>query len=235
MYEAQLLRLLKDPKTRALTDDFAFQWLRLKKVAEARPSTEVLPDPSRRSSAQAMVEEVTLVFDHLRTTDGSVLDLIDGRTTFVNADLAAHYGLNDAAKEFHKVELADANRGGLLGMGAVLAMTSHTNRTSPTLRGKYVLDVLLGTPPPPPPAGRGQHRRVEGEGEGREELPGAAGPARGPVRLRRLPRQDRPARLRAGGLRRRRPLPRTRPRPRRHRQAAHGRNLHRRGGNSRPS
>jgi mono/diheme cytochrome c family protein len=165
IYEAQVNRLLKDPKAKALTEDFAYQWFRLKKVAEARPSTEFFPTftPKLR---QSMAEEVTLFFDHLRTTDASILDLIDSKYTFVNAELAKHYDINDAAKDFHKVELKDANRGGLLGMGAVLAMTSHTNRTSPTLRGKYVLDVLLGMPPPPPPPDAGMIDESKSKGKG---------------------------------------------------------------------
>lgn len=163
--EAQVRRLLADPKSRALTDDFAYQWLRLKKVAEARPSTEHFPMFNGQLKA-AMVEEATRFFDHLRTADASILDLVDSKYTFVNAELAKHYGLPFPGKEFAKVELADPNRGGLLGMGAVLAMTSHTNRTSPTLRGKYVLDVLLGTPPAPPPPDAGMIDEAKSQGPG---------------------------------------------------------------------
>jgi hypothetical protein len=152
-YEAQVRRMLADPKARALTDTFAEQWLHLKKLPEARPSTEFFPTftPKLR---QAMGDEVRAFFDSLRTSNGPVTDLLDADYTYVNADLAKHYGINGVSgPEMRRVALADPNRGGLLGMSAVLALTSHTNRTSPTLRGKYVLDVVLGTPPPPPPPG----------------------------------------------------------------------------------
>jgi hypothetical protein len=156
VYEAQVKRMLADPKARALTDTFAEQWLRLKKLPEARPSVEFFPTFTPRLR-QAMHEEVATFFDALRTNDLPLTDLLDADYTYVNADLARHYGLADVnGPEFRKVKLTDTNRGGLLGMAAVLAMTSHTNRTSPTLRGKYVLDVILGTPPPPPPPGVSQ-------------------------------------------------------------------------------
>jgi mono/diheme cytochrome c family protein len=156
VFDVQVKRMLADPKAKALTDTFAVQWLHLKKLPYARPSTEFFPTftPKLR---QAMRDEVTLFFDHLRTDDRPVTDLLDADYTYVNADLAKHYGIEGATgPEFRKVPLTDPNRGGLLGMGAILSMTSHTNRTSPTLRGKYVLDVILGTPPPPPPPGVSQ-------------------------------------------------------------------------------
>ncbi|QVL33734.1 DUF1592 domain-containing protein [Telmatocola sphagniphila] len=165
VYAAQVKRLLADPKAKALTEDFAAQWLRLRKLPEARPSTEFFPT-FNANLRQAMGEEVTQFFDHLRSEDGSILDLIDARYTYVNAELARHYGLPDTRKEFHRVEWSDANRGGLLGMSAILAMTSHTNRTSPTLRGKYVLDVILGTPPPPPPPDVGVIDEAKSKGKG---------------------------------------------------------------------
>ncbi len=150
-FDAQVKRMLADPKARALTDTFAEQWLQLKKLPQARPSTEFFPTftPKLR---QAMRDEVATFFDHLRTDDLPLTHLLDADYTYLNADLARHYGVAGVSgPEFQKVKLTDPNRGGLLGMGAVLALTSHTNRTSPTLRGKYVLDVILGTPPPPPP------------------------------------------------------------------------------------
>ena len=154
-FEAQARRMLADPKARALTDTFAAQWLRLGKLADARPSTEFFPTftPHLR---RAMADEVTTFFDHLRTDDRPVTDLLDADYTYVNDELARHYGMKGiTGPEVRRVKLDDPARGGLLGMGAVLALTSHTNRTSPTLRGKYVLDVILGTPPPPPPADAG--------------------------------------------------------------------------------
>ncbi|WP_020476341.1 DUF1592 domain-containing protein [Zavarzinella formosa] len=153
--EAQVRRMLADPKAKALTEEFASQWLRLRKLPEARPSTEFFPTFNGKLR-QAMAGEATAFFDHLRTGDRSVLELIDADYVFVNADLAKHYDISGVTtQEFTKVALTDPNRGGLLGMGSILAMTSHTSRTSPTLRGKYILDVLLGTPPPPPPPDAG--------------------------------------------------------------------------------
>ncbi|MEN9573918.1 MAG: hypothetical protein RL514_1773 [Verrucomicrobiota bacterium] len=155
--EQQVKRMLADAKARALTEQFAVQWLQLGKLANARPSTEFFPTFTS-NLRRAMRDEATLFFEHLRTADRSVLELLDADYTFANADLAKHYGL--AAVEgvqMRRVSLRpEDHRGGLLGMGGVLAMTSHTHRTSPTQRGKYVLEVLFGTPPPPPPANASQ-------------------------------------------------------------------------------
>jgi mono/diheme cytochrome c family protein len=152
--EAQVRRLLAHPRARALTDNFAVQWLRLNKLAEARPSTEFFPTftPKLR---QAMFDEAVTFFDRLRQEDRTILELLDADYTYVNAELAKHYGIDGVTgPEFVKVKLPEG-RGGLLGMAAVLTLTSHTSRTSPTLRGKYILDVILGTPPPPPPPDAG--------------------------------------------------------------------------------
>jgi hypothetical protein len=156
VFESQVKRMLADVKAKALTDSFAEQWLQLKNLTRARPSREFFPTftPKLR---QAMHDEVATFFDHLRTDDLPITELLDADYTYANADLAKHYGFAGVTgPEFRKVKLTDPNRGGLLGMSAVLAMTSHTNRTSPTLRGKYVLEVILGTPPPPPPPGVSQ-------------------------------------------------------------------------------
>lgn len=156
VFDAQVKRMLADPKAKALTDTFAVQWLQLKKLPQARPSTEFFPTFTPRLR-QAMHDEVTIFFDHLRTDDLPITDLLEANYTYLNADLARHYGITNVnGPEFQKVKLTDPNRGGLLGMAAMLSFTSHTNRTSPTLRGKYVLDVILGTPPPPPPPGVSQ-------------------------------------------------------------------------------
>jgi mono/diheme cytochrome c family protein len=149
--EKQAKRMLADPKAQALTESFAAQWLQLRKLPDARPSVEFFPTftPQLR---RAMHDEAARFFDGLRAEDRSVLDLLDADFTYVNADLARHYGIPGVTgPELRKVKHTDPARGGVLGMGAVLAVTSHTSRTSPTLRGKYVLDVILGTPPPPPP------------------------------------------------------------------------------------
>lgn len=163
--EHQTRRMLADPKARALTDQFAAQWLQLTRLETARPSTEFFPTfkPALR---QAMYDETATFFDHLRTDDRPVTDLLDADYTFVNADLARHYDLpNVTGKELRKVALPhNLHRGGLLGMASVLALTSQTSRTSPTLRGKYVLEVLLGTPPPPPPPDAGQLKEERKKG-----------------------------------------------------------------------
>lgn len=154
--EQQVRRMLIDAKARALTEQFAVQWLQLEKLANARPSTEFFPgfnDKLRR----AMRDETLLFFDKLREEDRSVLELLDSDYAYLNQDLAKHYGIAGVTHpELRRVTLRpEDHRGGLLGMGSVLAMTSHTHRTSPTQRGKYVLDVILGAPPPPPPANVG--------------------------------------------------------------------------------
>jgi Protein of unknown function (DUF1588)/Protein of unknown function (DUF1592)/Protein of unknown function (DUF1585)/Protein of unknown function (DUF1595)/Protein of unknown function (DUF1587)/F5/8 type C domain len=151
--EQQVRRMLSDPRARSLTDTFAARWLQINKLPTARPSTEFFPE-FNANVRQAMFEETSLFFDSLRREDRSVLELLDADYTFVNEELARYYGLPDVTgKEMRRVSLTpEQHRGGLLGMGSVLSLTSHTSRTSPTLRGKYILEVLLGSPPPPPPA-----------------------------------------------------------------------------------
>lgn len=155
--EQQVRRMLKDPKARALTDNFGVQWLQLRKLNEARPSQEFFPSftPGLR---HAMREEVILFFDKLREDNGRVLDLLDADYTYVNEELARHYGIADVkGNQMRRVALTtEHKRGGLLGMAGILTMNSHTSRTSPTLRGKWMLDVIFGTPPPPPPPDAGQ-------------------------------------------------------------------------------
>ena len=154
--EKQVRRMLADEKAKALTERFAVQWLQLHKLPTARPTTEFFPTFDS-GMKRAMREEATAFFDHLRTADRSVLELLDADYTFANEQLAKHYGIagvtgNKPVKVALKPE---HHRGGVLGMGGVLALTSHTFRTSPTQRGKYVLEVIFGTPPPPPPANAG--------------------------------------------------------------------------------
>ena len=179
--EQQVRRMLADAKARALTDQFAVQWLQLGRLANARPSTEFFPTFTA-NLRRAMREEATLFFDHLRTADRSVLELLEADYTFANADLAKHYGLAAIeGAQLRRVSLRpEDHRGGLLGMGAVLAMTSHTHRTSPTQRGKYVLDVIFGTPPPPPPANASQLKEEKNKKDPksfREQLAQHAGDA----------------------------------------------------------
>jgi len=159
IFEAQIRRMLADPKAGALTQSFAVPWTRLKFFNRARPSTDHFPTFTRKLR-DAMLGEVTTFFDKLREDNRPVLDLLDSDYTYVNEELARHYGI-DAMKgdKFRRVALKpEDHRGGLLGMAAVLAMGAETSRTSPTLRGKWVLEVLFGTPPPPPPANAGRLR-----------------------------------------------------------------------------
>jgi cytochrome c553 len=152
--EQQVKRMLSDLKSRALTENFAANWLQIRNVALARPSTEFFPDytPDVR---KALYDETATFFDKLREEDRSLLEMLDADYTYLNEELAKFYKLPAVSgKEMRRVSLApDSHRGGLLGMGSILSLTSHTSRTSPTLRGKWILDVLFGAPPPPPPAG----------------------------------------------------------------------------------
>lgn len=158
VFEAQARRLLLDPKARALADNFAGQWLRVKELR-----TTVQPDPGRFRSftpelRESMHAEATEFFAALVRDDLSLLTLLDSDFTFLNETLARHYGLtnlNVTGTELRRVALPDRTRGGVLGMGAVLTLTSYPQRTSPVLRGKWVLEELLGQPPPPPPPDAG--------------------------------------------------------------------------------
>jgi len=154
--QKELARMLKHDRAKHLTETLANQWLMLKQFPKSRPSVEFFPtfnDDLKRP----MVQEVRMMLDHLRSADRPILDLLDADYTFANQALAKHYGVAGVTgNAMKKVELKpEHHRGGLLGMGAILAMTSHTFRTSPTQRGKYVLETIFGTPPPPPPANAG--------------------------------------------------------------------------------
>lgn len=154
--EAQVHRLLADRRARAFTERFAEQWLQLEKLKTARPTTEHFPTYTI-ALRSAMRAETLMFFDKLREEDRSVLELLDCDYVYVNKDLAQHYGISGVNhQELRRVTIEPGvHRGGLLGMGSVLSMTSHTHRTSPTQRGKYILDVIYGQPPPPPPADAG--------------------------------------------------------------------------------
>ena len=189
-------------KARALTDNFAAQWLQLKKLNDARPSTEFFPT-FNGPLKQAMRDEVTTFFDKLREEDGSLLDLLDAGYTYVNEPLAAHYGIDGVkGPAFRKVALAPGqHRGGLLGMAGVLTLTSHTFRTSPTQRGKYVLEVVFGTPPPPPPPNAGQLKNDKpGDKKQVTTFREQLAQPRHPGLVCGVSPQDRPAGLRAGQL-----------------------------------
>ena len=151
MLEKQARRMLADPRAEALGTRFAAQWLRLQDVDKVHPDPNFYPDYDDNLAA-AMRRETELFFNDLVREDRSLLDLFRADYTFVNERLARHYGIpNVSGTEFRKVQYPDDTRRGLLGQGSVLVQTSHAVRTSPVLRGKWVMEVLLGTPPPPPP------------------------------------------------------------------------------------
>lgn len=151
VYEAQIRRMLADPAAEALGHRFAAQWLRLSDIEKVHPDALRYPDFDTQM-ADDMVEETTRFFNSLVQDDRSVLDLMTADYTFVNQRLADHYGIPGiAGQDFVRVNYPSDDRRGLLGHGSVLTLTSHANRTSPVLRGKWVMEVLLGSPPPPPP------------------------------------------------------------------------------------
>jgi hypothetical protein len=130
---------------------FAGQWLQLRNVRTVLPNSEVFPDFDD-NLREAFLRETELLFASVIHEDRNVLDLLRADYTFVNERLARHYGIpNIYGSRFRRVAVAEEARKGLLGHGSILAITSHAERTSPVLRGKWILENLLGTPPPPPP------------------------------------------------------------------------------------
>jgi len=151
MLEKQAKRMLADPRAEALSMRFAAQWLRLQDVDKVHPDPNFYPNFDDNLAA-AMRKETELFFDSIVREDRSVLDLFRADYTFVNERLARHYEIPGVSgPEFRRVTYPDATRRGLLGQGSILVQTSLANRTSPVLRGKWVMEVLMGTPPPPPP------------------------------------------------------------------------------------
>ena len=150
--EAQVTRMLADDRASALTDSFAAQWLWVRNLEAAMPSEPIFPNFDE-SLRRAFRQEISLFFDSIVREDRSVLDLLDADYTFVNERLAKHYGIpHVVGTDFQRVQLAeDSPRRGLLGKGLVLLVTSRSTRTSPVVRGKWILENLLGTPPPAPP------------------------------------------------------------------------------------
>ena len=149
--ELQVRRMLEDPRSEALATRFASSWLRMQDMDKVRPDAYWFPNFSEQL-ADDMRRETELFFYDLVRGDRSVLELYRADYTFVNERLARHYGIPGVVGgEFRRVEYPDDTRRGLLGQGSVLLLTSMGNRTSPVLRGKWVMEVLLGTPPPPPP------------------------------------------------------------------------------------
>jgi len=165
--DAQVRRMLKDPRSSALVDNFATRWLELNKLAGVVLDTD-LYDHFDENLRDAMAQETKLfVADQLRA-DRSVLDLLNADYTFLNERLARHYGIpNVYGSNFRRVTLPDARRGGLLGQASILTITSYANRTSVVRRGKWVLANLLGAPPPPPPADVPALKEAGAEGQPR--------------------------------------------------------------------
>lgn len=148
---AQTRRMLADPRAAALATRFAAQWLRLQDIDKVHPDALQFPD-FHAQLADAMKEETQRFFAHIVQENRSVLDLLSADYTFLNEPLARHYGIRGVTgDEFRKVTYPDDRRRGLFGHASVLTLTSHANRTSPVLRGKWVMEVLMGTPPPAPP------------------------------------------------------------------------------------
>jgi hypothetical protein len=149
--EKQARRMLADPRADALSTRFAAQWLRLQDIDKVHPDPNNYPNFDDNLAA-AMRRETELFFNSLVREDRSLLDLFRADYTFVNERLARHYGFAGVAGDhFRRIQYPDDTRRGLLGQGSVLVQTSLANRTSPVLRGKWVMEVLMGTPPPPPP------------------------------------------------------------------------------------
>jgi Protein of unknown function (DUF1592)/Protein of unknown function (DUF1588)/Protein of unknown function (DUF1587)/Protein of unknown function (DUF1585)/Protein of unknown function (DUF1595) len=148
--EAQVKRMVADRRSEALSTRFASQWLRLQDLDQIFPDYLLYPQYDE-TLAHAMTRETQLFFDSLVRENHSVLDVLNADYTFVNERLAKHYGIpNVTGDAFRRVELPSYRRG-ILGQGSILTLTSVADRTSPVLRGKWVMEVLLGTPPPPPP------------------------------------------------------------------------------------
>ena len=150
--EKQATRMTKDPKAHALVDNFFSQWLQLRKLNFIEPDVTRYPEFTKELR-KAFFDEVDTYVENLMHEDRSILEFIDSDYAFVNDRLAKFYGLPPVTgSNLRKVTLTDHNRGGVLTMGGILAITSLPTRTSPVKRGKWVLEQLLGDPPPPPPA-----------------------------------------------------------------------------------
>ena len=207
--ERQVRRMLADPRATALVDNFASQWLQLRRIRGVAPDADIFYDFDENLRAD-MERETTLFLESQLREDRGLLELLTADYTFVNERLARHYGIPGVYGErFRRVAVDPAQRGGLLGHASLLTLTAYPNRTSPVLRGKWVLDNVLGMPPPEPPADvpgpGGEPRRTRGALDAR---PDGAAPRESGLRL--VPSGDGPAGLRPRELRRHRTLARRR-------------------------
>ena len=154
--EFEVRRMLKDPKSRALTENFAAQWLNFRLLREFNPDPTSFPTFNEKLR-DAMQTETEMFFETIVKEDRSILDFIDGDFTFVNDVLAKHYGIPGIkGQKFQRVKLTGEERGGVITQASILAVTSNPTRTSPVKRGKWILENILGTPPPPPPPDAGE-------------------------------------------------------------------------------
>ena len=165
--EAQVRRMLADPRSDALGTRFAHQWLRLQDAAKNNPEPYLYPDFTGQLSDD-LVRETELFFNHLVQEDRSLLEFFSADYTFLNERLARHYGIDGVTgDDYRLVTHPDDKRRGILGHGSVLLLTSMSARTSPVLRGKWVMEVLMGTPPPHPPPNVPAFDQTEGTADGR--------------------------------------------------------------------
>ena len=147
----QVARMLSDAKSVALVANFSGQWLQLRNLAHSQPDAERFPEFDAELR-QAMLRETQLVFENALREDRSILEFLDSGFTYLNERLARHYGIDGVTgDEFRRVEIPDGRRGGLLGQASMLTISSYPTRTSPVLRGLWVLENILGQSPPPPP------------------------------------------------------------------------------------
>ncbi|MBI3683140.1 MAG: DUF1592 domain-containing protein [Acidobacteria bacterium] len=149
--EQQVKRMIADARFAGFVDNFAGQWLELRNLEEVKPAPEKFPqfdDELRR----AMKKETQLFFEHVARQDRGIIEFLDARYTFLNERLARHYGIPGVqGPEFRRIELNTSQRGGLLTQASLLTVSSYPTRTSPVIRGKYLLENFLNAPPPPPP------------------------------------------------------------------------------------
>ena len=149
--EQQVKRMLADPRSKALSTSFASHWLHLQNLNDVHPDVYLYPDWDYNLT-QSMTTETRMFFDNIVREDRNVKELLTANYTFVDERLAKHYGIpNVTGSRFRRIEIKDENRRGILGQGSILTLTSLANRTSPVIRGQWILSVLMGTPPPNPP------------------------------------------------------------------------------------
>jgi len=166
--DGQVRRMLADGRAEALAKNFAGQWLFMRNLQDVQPDVYVYPDFDM-NLLQSMRRETEMFFDSFRREDRNVAEMLTANDTFVDERLARHYGIPDiSGTRFRRVTLTDPNRFGLLGKGSILTVTSFANRTAPTVRGKWIMDNLLGAPPPNPPA---DVPPLKENGEGAKPLP----------------------------------------------------------------